>query len=125
MQLETAEEIISKSPGKATVFLPWVKSVGSFHESFVGSPGEEIIRQKSNSIELELQNHQTNDEEIKEDISQEETEEQIDKFEAETPLSDTSDFFTEAMERLKRVPISFHHNFLGLKDGILSTTWVF
>ena len=44
-------------------------------------------------MELELQ--KPADEEIKEDILLAEE----DKFEAETPLSDTSDFFTEAMER--------------------------
>ncbi|CAG5111708.1 Oidioi.mRNA.OKI2018_I69.chr2.g5986.t1.cds [Oikopleura dioica] len=96
IKLETAEEIISKSPGKATVFLPWVKSVGSFHESFVRSPAEERIQERSNSIELELQ--KPAEEEIKGDILLAEE----DKFEAETPLSDTSDFFTEAMERSQR-----------------------
>ena len=85
IQLETADEIISKSPGKATVFLPWVKSVGSFHESFVGSPS---LHEKSN---IELDELGAEEDGEKEDMED-------DKF-SEGQQSETSDFFMEAMER--------------------------
>jgi len=91
IKLETAEEIISKSPGKATVFLPWVQSVGSFHESFVGSPS----MQEKNDMELE----ELDSEGREDDAEQEDMEE--DKF-SEGHVSETSDFFMEAMERSQR-----------------------
>ncbi|CBY20385.1 unnamed protein product [Oikopleura dioica] len=88
IKLETADEIISKSPGKATVFLPWVKSVGSFHESFVGSPS----LNENKNIELEELEKIGQEEDI------EKAEIEVDEF-SDGHISESSDFFMEAMER--------------------------